>query len=442
MNQLQAGIAFALAALLSACGGGGSADPPATIGALASAQIVQGDSQAAVVGQELPLSLKVRLVGSSGAPIPGQVVTFRVTSGAGTVFAGSVSSDANGIATDRWTLGTSAGAQSLEVRGVNASGAAVALAAFTATATAGQPASIAVINGNNQTAEQLRPLPMPLIVRVVDAYGNPTPGVAVSFTSPNGGAASPSSTSTNTNGEATTNWVLGLPIATQSLSAAVSATLTTTFLAVATQAPPSAAVTMVKVSGDAQTLAQHTAVPQPLQMRVIDVLGNGVPGVQVNFAAPPGSGYVQPRSVATDISGSASWSGYIHAVGAQGIVASTPGLAPVMFTAVATASGRPFDGEYLIFNAQGSPPFGIEYPSFFMRGSVVPETTIIGPYFVSFSEVTGQLEMQYRADLVNRYYLSGTLMADAFGRVTGSGTMMRGSPGNLTPAGSWTAERR
>src|SRR5688500_17550568 len=73
----------------------------------ASLDIVSGDEQDGVVGTELSNPLVVRVEDANGMPIIGQLVNFRITSGGGSVFAGSGLTNALGIVQDRWTLGTS-----------------------------------------------------------------------------------------------------------------------------------------------------------------------------------------------------------------------------------------------------------------------------------------------------------------------------------------------
>ncbi len=231
--------AAAIALSVSACGGGGSDQPSMSVDTLESVKIVQGNEQTGEVGKELASPLRVQVIGSSGSAIAGQVVTFRVASGGGSVAVGSVPSDDSGYATERWTLGTTAGIQILEVSGTDSGGVDVVLATFTATAKAGRPKSVIAVSGNDQAAQQLHSLTSPLIVRVLDVYGNPVPEVLVSFTSPDGGVASPSTTSTNSAGEASTNWTLGPAVGTQSLNAIVNADVGLTLTGSALQASPS-----------------------------------------------------------------------------------------------------------------------------------------------------------------------------------------------------------
>src|SRR5439155_9767028 len=71
-----------------------------------SLEIVSGDGQSGPVGTELPNALVVRVLHEPGQGQADQVVNFRVTSGGGSVFAGASITNNNGIAQERWTLGT------------------------------------------------------------------------------------------------------------------------------------------------------------------------------------------------------------------------------------------------------------------------------------------------------------------------------------------------
>lgn len=129
--------------ILGACSdqGAGPQNP-----VMASLEIVSGDHQADTVGLELPDPLVVVVKDAAGQPLQGQVVNFVVTSGGGTVFAGANSTNADGIAKERWTLGTNASdSQVVEVRAVdNTTGQAKVFARFEATAIPGAPAGVGV----------------------------------------------------------------------------------------------------------------------------------------------------------------------------------------------------------------------------------------------------------------------------------------------------------
>ena len=133
-------------------GGGGTGNRPASL------LIVSGDTQVAPVGTELPAALVVRVLDAAGAPVAGQAINFRVVAGGGTTFAGVGTTNANGMAQERWTMGTTAGPQRLEARAVDsATGVAIVFGTFTATAVAGPPASVTVVSGNAQSGAQEPP---------------------------------------------------------------------------------------------------------------------------------------------------------------------------------------------------------------------------------------------------------------------------------------------
>lgn len=121
-----------LAALgMLACAGGASTDSAAPRFSL---HIVSGNRQRAPVGQELPNSLVVRVFDSNHHPAKGQLITFRVLTGGGSLYAGSSLTDANGTAQDFWTMGPQPGLAVIEVRAVDPSGDKRSSAKFTALA--------------------------------------------------------------------------------------------------------------------------------------------------------------------------------------------------------------------------------------------------------------------------------------------------------------------
>src|SRR3954466_3357904 len=82
-----------------------------------SLELVSGDAQRATVGNELSRPLTVRVVDRDGRPMLGATVLFVITAGDGSLSAGSVVTNGEGIGEDRWTLGTStADAQAVQAR--------------------------------------------------------------------------------------------------------------------------------------------------------------------------------------------------------------------------------------------------------------------------------------------------------------------------------------
>jgi alpha-tubulin suppressor-like RCC1 family protein len=163
-----------------------------------------GDAQSGVVAAQLLQDLVVKATDAVGNPKAGVVVSFAVTSGGGSLSASSAITDAAGLASVRWTLGTLAGPQT-----AIASVSGLAPITFTATARAANPQTITV-TGNNQSGSPGAPLPDSLRVRLLDQFGNPVSGVTILWTPLAGsGSVSPSTSVTDATGRAATRWTLG-----------------------------------------------------------------------------------------------------------------------------------------------------------------------------------------------------------------------------------------
>jgi hypothetical protein len=213
-----------LATLLLALGCGQEATAPEDFGT-ASFVIVSGNGQSGVVGTELPQALVVKATKSNGQGLSGVTVTFRVTSGGGSVFAGAATTGSNGIAQDYWTLGTStAQLQQLEVRAVLSTGQKQVYGVFTATPLAAAAAQVAIQAGDGQSASASAPVPIAPAVFVSDQYANPVPGVSVAFAvTAGGGSITGGVTTTNASGIATVGtWTLGPALGANTLTATAS----------------------------------------------------------------------------------------------------------------------------------------------------------------------------------------------------------------------------
>jgi hypothetical protein len=164
------GLAIALLVVIVSCN-----DPTATpiAGPPAAMLIVSGDSQTATVGTELAAPVVVKVTDTAGLPVTNQIVNFRVVAGGGTVFAGASLTNADGVARERWTLGTVAGAdQKLEARAVDPStGAALVFAEFGATAVPGVTSRLALSTEAAGAASGTAFTTQP-VVTLRDAAGN------------------------------------------------------------------------------------------------------------------------------------------------------------------------------------------------------------------------------------------------------------------------------
>ncbi|MFA7402584.1 MAG: Ig-like domain-containing protein [Pelobacteraceae bacterium] len=445
MKKMILGLLTATIFSVAGCGGGsgsgsdGNNNMATTNKVIAIVTVVDGNNQSATVGTELPNPLVALIKNSDGQPIAGQTVNFKVTSGGGTVFAGAATSDSSGIVRERWTLGTEAGSQKVEVRAVDSSGAPVVYATFTATGSAAAAQSIDISSGNAQTAQQLQQLPSPIVVIVKDAYGNPVTGVSVSFTANNGGSVQPETSMTNALGQAVATWTLGLPTGNQTLSATVTGLTPVTFIATASQLPLSAATSISKATGDSQTIIQHSQLPQALKAIVTDVHGNPTPNQSVTFTASAGSGYITSTTTNTDTTGSAFWVGYIHTAGLLKIDATAAGVGTVTFNINVTASSHQFDGVYDCSFPISSPRAHRNFTMTITNGVVVLTDPIVGASGNGTLDETSGLMTGGAPD---RYFgntdITAQLVTDSLQRVSGSGTSST-IYGNY---GNWTYNRR
>ena len=167
---------------------------------------------------------------------------------------------------------------------------------FAMTNTAGAAHTVTATTGTNQSATVGTAFTNPLGATVTDSYGNPVPGVTVTFTPPGSGASGTFTTSatavTNASGMATSNTynantTSGGPYnVVASATGASSASFPETNL-------PGGAHTVTATSGAGQSATVGTAFTNPLVATVTDSYGNPVPGVTVTFT-PPGSGASAP----------------------------------------------------------------------------------------------------------------------------------------------------
>jgi alpha-tubulin suppressor-like RCC1 family protein len=144
---------------------------------------------------------------ASGNPVPDVAVTFTGTSGGGTLTGASQSTNSSGVATlGGWTLPTAAGQYTVNAAATGIAGTGVT---FAATANPDAPNAMQPSGGGQSMLYGSR-LATPLQVRVVDQYGNPTPGVVVTWGSFTGaGTVEPIDVATDASGIVRSNYRLG-----------------------------------------------------------------------------------------------------------------------------------------------------------------------------------------------------------------------------------------
>ncbi len=161
---------------------------PGPVGLL---NILQGNNQTGIAGQQLPLALVAQVTDAFGNILPGQKATFEVVN-AGTVILKNVfdTSDQNGKVSALATLGGTPGPQQVRVK----IGGIASTFTMTVNVTFG---AISAVSGGGQVAVINQSFTQPLVARVVDTNGAAVPNATVSF-AVNGGNATLSSTSATT----------------------------------------------------------------------------------------------------------------------------------------------------------------------------------------------------------------------------------------------------
>lgn len=192
--------------------------------------VLGGNTQNGRVGSLLADPVKVRVVDKSGIGVADVVVSWTVNTGGGSVSPRTVVSDAGGQAAALWTLGPSTGVQE-----VDAAVDGLSPVSFFARAEPGPPAELVLVSGDQQSGKLLTPLSDPLVVQVLDAYGNGVDGTEVSWTviEERGGSLSPASSESKFNGRANALWTLGTSEGTNTATATAGDLPPVTFTATA-----------------------------------------------------------------------------------------------------------------------------------------------------------------------------------------------------------------
>lgn len=177
------------AVAVAACSGSSTT----TTGAAANVIPWSGQDQVTTVGTALPAPFEVRVTDASGNSLTGVAVSLSTT--AGTLGETSGVTGDEGLLQTTFTAGTKSGTDTVTVKVAGVSTPAV----FIFTATAGDPASVAIVAGNNQAASAGAALPTELAVEVLDQYGNPVPNAFVLWSADNG-TVGLASTTTDTTG--------------------------------------------------------------------------------------------------------------------------------------------------------------------------------------------------------------------------------------------------
>ena len=320
-------------------------------------EIISGEGQEGPANTQLAEPFVVSVLDQNGSAFAGAVVTFSVTAGGGTLSAATVTTDANGRAATRLTLGSQPGTNTVEatVEGLEPE-------TFTATAVEQTPHSLTKVSGDGQEGPASTQLAEPFVVSVLDQDGEAFAGATVTFSVPAGGGmlssttdANPctieSSTSSTTattdaNGHAATRLTLGSGSGTNTVSATVEGLEPVTFTATAAeQAMPHS---LTKVCGDSQEGTVDALLAEPLVVSVVDEDGAAMAGVVVTFSVTASGGTLSSTTATTNANGRAATRLTLGSeLGTNTVAAVVEGLESVTFTA--TGQESPFASLFDLF---------------------------------------------------------------------------------------------
>ena len=333
MKLVQRIIAFAAALIVAGC----SRDAPQVPTALQPSSVASNIS--APAGTLATVIPTVTLNDANGRGIANVWVHFAAIGG-GKVMNDSSKTNANGLASSGgWTLGTTAGTQTLVATAAN-----LPPVTFTADVTAGAVTSLVRITPDPQTGTVNTVVANPPSVRALDQYENPVSGVVVTFSPINGaGTIAGAQKTTNANGVATADsWTLGTT-AGQQLARATAAgvSVPATFSVSSTAAAPAKIAIVSGNDGNGVTgasLASFGALPS---VRVTDAFNNAVAGITIVFTPGPNSGSVTGGTVVTNDFGLATvgtWT--LGTAPTETLIATSPAIPgfQVVFTVMAAVT--------------------------------------------------------------------------------------------------------
>ena len=318
---------------LFSCGGDDLVLPSA--GEPAAITIVQGDGLGGRVGEALAEPLIVEVLDGVGRPVAGASVVVEL-SGA-VADPDTISTDAEGRASAEITLGSEVGEVAGAARVVAPEGPAEVEASFTMMALAASANGLAAVSGDGQSGPAGTVLPLPLVVEVTDAFGNPIEGVMISWTPEGGGSVSAASTVTDGEGRTSVTRTLGPTAGTQTTLASSDSLAGSPagFTHTVTAGNPSR---VLIVDGNNQTAASRATLPNDLVVAVVDGDSNPVVAAAVTWVVTEGGGTLAPTTGTTDANGRAATQWTLGATpGTNSAQAIVSGVGQAVFTAVAAA---------------------------------------------------------------------------------------------------------
>ncbi len=326
-------------------------DPPVATRLNASTALVVAGS----AGSAVAVAPSVTLTDQRGRGLPDVLVTWQEGVNSGLAGVDTVRTDSRGVASaSSWTLGIGVGEQSL-----TASVNGLQPVRFRAIVSPGEPAVMQRRSAEVQSARVNTLVPEPPAVQVLDQFGNPVPGVPVTFTVVQGGglAIGTAQSLSDGNGEAAMGaWQLGTSTSVEHRLTASVPSIPGGVVFRAT-AQPDVAVAIEPASALEQNGVPSLAVASRPAVRTRDRFGNPAGGTPVTFTPRTGSGTVSGSVRTTDdadgIARVGAW--VLSDASQQELVARSPAFPADSFVFRVTAVPTLFFIETVFINGEPSP---------------------------------------------------------------------------------------
>ncbi|MDE2445850.1 MAG: Ig-like domain-containing protein, partial [Alphaproteobacteria bacterium] len=241
---------------------------------------VSGTPQSAYLGAAFAQDLVFKVTDSAGNALSGIAVTMSGPGSGATANLDliNVTTGADGTAQVKATATTTLGSYTLTANVAGLSPASFALSNIYAPAFA--PASISIVDGNNQKPKISTAFATPLKVQVLDPSSRPVSGVSVTFSATAGASAifDNATPTTDANGFAITNATANTSVGNYTFTASVSGVAIAATFSATNLGPPYA---IGIVSGDNQTALVGRRFDQDLVFQVTDSAGAPLSGVDV-----------------------------------------------------------------------------------------------------------------------------------------------------------------
>jgi acetyl esterase/lipase/protocatechuate 3,4-dioxygenase beta subunit len=382
----QGGVGYVLTATADGLTQSESGAFPVATGIPTQLRLAAGDGQNAAAGTAVTIAPAVEVRDADGNGVPGVGVTFTVTGGGGTVTPAVVTTAADGRAAPAgWTLGTTAGANTLRASAAAVPGASVE---FTAEATPGPvdpsrstvsatPASI--LTGATSVVE----------VTARDAFGNPIPGLPVELSASGTGNTLVQPPATDANGAASGSF-RSTSAGGKTVSAEAGGVMLAQRAAIVVESPPT--VASVEVSPSQSGLLQGQSVA--LVATVLDDRGRPMDGATVAWSSS------EPDVASVEAGGTVT----AHAPGTATITATSDGHGGSAGVSVSYGEGARTNITYCTIG-EVQDKMDVYVPSASMPRPLPVAVHVHGGGWVSGSRSTGTRFTELKETLLARGYL-------------------------------------